>query len=322
MEKKINNNIARNIAIVIILFGIGLVCFFTTVRNYIDPTLPFSLDVLAKCGDFIGGTLGTLVTLAGILLIIPTIVQQKEMISQQEEMIRKQHLDSSFNAFFEMLKVFKIEQQETRVLIEEIETECLRSPLCSSNYKKNPPNGFLAIYSNILYVYLRDYSLLKSNEPLEIEPFLTSYLRSFDQFIIRIGEEKNIEQKRLLEDTLLFMISDSEFKMMCYYYYMVHDLVYSGNSYENYERKYSVLKSLYGRVKMNGTFRIDIQPWDNGFLKLSLNTIKQYLKAGELTIKDNENYRFETDKSRLKKYCKAVFLVSYKGNDTTQNQGL
>ena len=74
-----------------------------------------SFEIIGVIGDFIGGFIGTIFTIATIILVWMTYQSQKQELSNTQDLIRNQNFDTSFFSLLEMLKSV-IENMDLRIM--------------------------------------------------------------------------------------------------------------------------------------------------------------------------------------------------------------
>ena len=119
---KLKNKILTNIAIGLIIFGSFTIIYFIFAHPFNNPnSLLFS-----QFGDFIGGFVGSLFSLAGFLLIYETFKLQKIAIDKQTEAIAQQKdisdIDRFENLFFNLLKNYQEVKKEIIAWFNDINT--------------------------------------------------------------------------------------------------------------------------------------------------------------------------------------------------------
>jgi len=103
MEKKIEKFIEKQgalMALIFIIIGLIIIIVSLIVKPFNDWSFCSDPTLFAQYGDFIGGFIGTLFTLAGFVLIYKTFIAQQETIELQK---RTFLLERNDNLFFNLL---------------------------------------------------------------------------------------------------------------------------------------------------------------------------------------------------------------------------
>ncbi len=97
-----------------ILAGFGIIIFVFTKVFRLDPSQPVNPDALNTIGEFFGGTIGSIWTLAGVILFyLALIYQRRELELQREELVESRmilshqsetiEIQQFENTFFQLL---------------------------------------------------------------------------------------------------------------------------------------------------------------------------------------------------------------------------
>lgn len=100
LEKFIKDN-AGTIAFVFVIIGFLVIIFFILSSPFNDWSFDRNATLFGLYGDFIGGFIGTVFTLAGFFLLYKTLTTQQEAITQQESVSRQDRFEGTF---FNLLK--------------------------------------------------------------------------------------------------------------------------------------------------------------------------------------------------------------------------
>lgn len=111
----INKHIVH-IAFSITIFGFIIILIFIFAQPFNDCSFKPNSELFGQFGDFIGGFVGSLFSLAGFLLIYETFKLQKTAIDKQKEAIVQQKdisdVDRFENLFFNLLKNYQDVKKE------------------------------------------------------------------------------------------------------------------------------------------------------------------------------------------------------------------
>jgi len=105
MKKKIErfiNNYAGTIAFIFVLVGFVIIIVFLTITPFNDWSFDKDATLFAQYGDFIGGFIGTIFSLAGVFLIYKTLKTQQETLLLQDSVSRQDRFEVTF---FNLLKI-------------------------------------------------------------------------------------------------------------------------------------------------------------------------------------------------------------------------
>ncbi|MBK8511686.1 MAG: hypothetical protein IPL56_05440 [Saprospiraceae bacterium] len=81
-----------------------------------------SYDVIGVVGDFVGGFIGTLFTIATIILVWLTYQSQKQELQLNQELIKEQNYESSFFKLIDLLKSI-VENMDLRIMKRKYQTK-------------------------------------------------------------------------------------------------------------------------------------------------------------------------------------------------------
>lgn len=91
------------IALALSMFGLLILAYFLLFEpEFNDWSFKFNPDLSSKFGDFVGGFIGSLFSLAGVFLLFETLISQKNAFQKQQFEIK----------FFELLKIYRENVQE------------------------------------------------------------------------------------------------------------------------------------------------------------------------------------------------------------------
>ncbi|WP_258103129.1 putative phage abortive infection protein [Marinoscillum sp. MHG1-6] len=159
-----------------ILSGFGLIYFvFTNVKD-LDLTVESDLDTLSMLGEFFGGAVGSIWSLAGIILFyLALIYQRKELELQREELLETRHILASQsrtieiqqfeNTFFQLLDFHLAAAKRIEV--------------------QDGGNGFDKMYADFKKMVADTRKKRKtdgSSQTLDTQTFETSFRHVFDSY--------------------------------------------------------------------------------------------------------------------------------------------
>jgi hypothetical protein len=104
MTKKIEkwiNNYSGIVAFIFVIIGFSIIVFFLFSTPFNDWSFDRNSTLFSQYGDFIGGFIGTIFSLAGFFLIYKTLTTQQETLKQQETVSRRDRFEVTF---FNLLK--------------------------------------------------------------------------------------------------------------------------------------------------------------------------------------------------------------------------
>ena len=104
MRKKIEEVISKYaglIAFIFVLVGFVIIIVFSFSALFNDSFFNKNASLFAQYGEFIGGLIGTVFSLAGFFLIYKTLVTQQETLKQQDSVSRQDRFETTF---FNLLK--------------------------------------------------------------------------------------------------------------------------------------------------------------------------------------------------------------------------
>ncbi len=97
-----------SIAIIFVIIGLVVIFYFMFSLPFNDESKIRNAELFGQYGDFVGGFIGSLFTLAGFFLIYKTLLTQQDAIKQQDSIIVQQRkmfeLQKFENTFFNLLK--------------------------------------------------------------------------------------------------------------------------------------------------------------------------------------------------------------------------
>ncbi len=154
--------------------------------TYGDPQLTIDMSSTAQVGDFIGGTIGTILAFISVLFLYITLRNQR--ISNSKERFE--------NNFFELLKLYRDNVAEI-----EIPSALLKMRNYEGIEKLKGRNAFSEIHHLILLVYLLCKKYFEDNE-LENEIDLERELPNIAYLIVFFGTD-NILNKNVISKATL-----------------------------------------------------------------------------------------------------------------------
>ena len=83
-------------------FGIMIWYFFMLIPNHLNINYELSIDKSAQIGDFIGGVVATLFSIAAFLLLYETLITQKQEIKENKGILLKQSFETNL---FQMINM-------------------------------------------------------------------------------------------------------------------------------------------------------------------------------------------------------------------------
>jgi len=99
--EKIINKYAGIIAFVFVLIGFIIIVLFLLITPFNDWSFNADATSFGQYGDFIGGFIGTIFSLAGFFLLYKTLITQQEAIAKQDFASRQDRFEVTF---FNLLK--------------------------------------------------------------------------------------------------------------------------------------------------------------------------------------------------------------------------
>jgi Putative phage abortive infection protein len=151
------------IILIIVLLSvliIGTTMFAYWKNDFLDPNYYLGTDKLGHFGDFIGGFLGTILTIVATVYIYKTYMSQKEELESQRKLISQQQFESTF---FNLLNIHIDIKKNLRIDFSEANFK----PADYSSINKLQINDF-EVFSDvrqfITYMYFR---IIKSIVPIE-----------------------------------------------------------------------------------------------------------------------------------------------------------
>lgn len=267
LTNSIKENWVQIFAYTVIILGIVVGVVLSCYAGFFHLGAPIDKNMAAQYGGFIGPIVGLFFTLAGIILVFGTLQQQTTIIKAQTKSldnVKLQEISSLVNEYNNRYK----EQIDTLINFELYTIDHL-----SKNLKTTiTPEEQLNIAMNIVIFYTAPYSY-HVNDPLRMEHKYTGLFRLIDYIIQTINLESQNEKFYLSSRQLfLSLLSDSEIKMIAYYYYLVHDIVF--------ENKTNVAKSngfFNLEIAFNDDFRRNLDPTKGHFSRITKEIIRKNL---------------------------------------------
>jgi hypothetical protein len=273
-----NKHISEKVAIIFMVLGIviilsSLFVSFTNFSKFFDSSLS-----LGEFGEFIGGFVGSLRTLAGILLFYSALVHQRNELSEQKE-----YLSSQTEAMISQSKELerqndtlqKQKQEETFFnllkfhtnLLDTLRFESNNINVQSGNIEKQTIQGrstfgeFYNVFKRFYSKYLEHLSDAGVDEDSLRGVIETSYTSFFNEFRYELGHYfRNIFNLLLFIDRadendkhffLSILFSQISVYEMCLIFF--HGLTSENEELKIYIEKYALLQDLYqdDLIKLN-----------------------------------------------------------------------
>lgn len=214
---------------------------------------------------YFNGTTGTLFSiLAGILLYLT---------------LKSQNRQNTENTFFNYLNTFSKEKEAISLKLIDIEKKMQEEIHKNQKVEKGSEEekSKKTEYLNYLKkIFIADYS--KSTKTPRLNDEYSKYFRSIGTFTQLITNSNlPYEDQKRIADIFLSNFSDSEIKMICYYYYLLFDIINSSDknlTSDNYVKKSKIFE---GDLKLSDDFLHNYDPRQGDFEK-ELEEIKKYYR--------------------------------------------
>lgn len=95
------NKYAGLVAFIFVVLGFSIVIIFLLISPFNDWSFKKDATLFAQYGEFIGGFIGTIFSLAGFFLIYKTLITQQATLEQQDSVSRQERFEITF---FNLLK--------------------------------------------------------------------------------------------------------------------------------------------------------------------------------------------------------------------------
>lgn len=173
-------------------------------------------DVWGQFGDYIGGTLNPLFSLAALFAVLHTINIQNKQISSANEAVEIQRFE---NHFFQMLNLFNGVKQEMLIIItykngKEVD-ERYKGIECMTKLSNQMFMSFTRLEQNKANIRASCKSFYESHRY-----FLLHYFRTLYSFI-KFVDDSNIKNKEFYSNIVCVNLSDSEVNLLFYYCYFL-----------------------------------------------------------------------------------------------------
>jgi len=180
MNRKVKYNIITGVIISLLIIIITIISY--SIHGYFNPTNVIDTEKLGHFGDFIGGFLGTVLTILATVLIYLTYNSQKKELSLNRKLLEQQQFE---NTFFNMLKVHQDLKSNIVFNTENCITRDQSSKISLNGYGTRPEEGF-EIHGRVFL----------SRAANDLHRFFNHYPGSeLQYFISKEINKKHIEQK-------------------------------------------------------------------------------------------------------------------------------
>lgn len=236
-----NNDILLNKwfygAICGLFIGLSLIFFFWGRDVYFAvPGYTADVEVFGVFGDFVGGVLGTILTLVSLFLVIKTFRHQQSVTKANEKQLEIQRFN---DLFFELLNVYKSQVKE----LGDVYTDGGRS--LSYNDK-----DFFDVKKELIQRDYRNRKSFEENQRAAIKYYMLFYIENQTKLgayyrtlyrIYDLIEKSKLDEadKKSYGKILRAQLTDSELFFLRY-----NALTYYGIRFRKYINKYHVLKHL------------------------------------------------------------------------------
>lgn len=197
MKQKIENYIERNgVFIAFILTVIGLIIIFISllIKPFNDWSFVSNPTLFGQFGDFIGGFIGTIISIAGFLLIYKTFISQRESIEIQKKAFL---LERNDNLFFNLLSSQQNITDKIKAYFYSIHefTKEITTTVEGRDFFKYSKSELIKIWVSISNEYLGQYD----EESIQIAQHEIDDLYDPNSFV---SHDDAIHQEKIIEDNL------------------------------------------------------------------------------------------------------------------------
>lgn len=211
-----------------IVFIVTSICAFVANKwHSIVLSDPIDTSIWGQFGDFVGGTLGVLLSLASVLIITWTFRSQ----------VRASYVQRFHNIFFELIHLYQTQVNDLSQTKIYMENEYIACKLTSTNKdffesgKKEIIDSFLKQSNgNIIDSYLQFYN----NHYDKVSAYFRTIYRLYD--LIHNSRLEEADKKEYLK------IIRAQFTSSELFFIRLNSLSFSGMQFRKYVRSYNVLK--------------------------------------------------------------------------------
>lgn len=273
-----NRHISEKVAVLFMIIGV-LIILLSLGVSFVNNQQYFTVELsLGEFGEFIGGFVGSLWSLAGILLFYSTLVYQREELTEQKDILVKQ-TDAMISQSKELERqndtLQKQKQEETffhllRFHIDLVETLTFESndiDIQSGKMQKQQVKGrntfgeFYNVFKRFYSKYLEHLSDAGVDEDSLKGVIETSYTSFFAEFRYELGhyfrnivnlllfiDRANEKDKHFFLSILFSQISVYEMSLIFF-----HGLTSENNELKIFIEKYALMQDLYqdDLIKLN-----------------------------------------------------------------------
>lgn len=239
----------RNLIFAIIIASVGFLILIwfvlALIPNHLNLFYELSLNKASKIGDFVGGFIGALFTIAGFILLYETLNLQRIESSSTRAFLKVQQFE---NNFFQLMKSHN-DIVNSMDISQELFDE--KGQLISRNVFYSGKDCFGFWYLEL------EKTMQKESATLEIlknsfqefysrwELDLSIYYSQINQ-LLKFVEYSNIEQENIYLDIFKANLSINELVIMFYYTYLNEN-----SEFVRLAEKYNIFENMIKRRLMN-----------------------------------------------------------------------